>query len=309
MDAITLLRNDHRAVERHFKAYESAGARARATRRRHVDSIVRDLSSHAAIEEQVLYPAARIAVEQANDLVLESLEEHHVVKWMLSELDGMPPEEERFDAKVRVLIENVRRHVEEEEQELFPQVRKVLSKSQLTELGEQLEQARKVAPTHPHPRQPDSPPANLVAGVVGATADVVRDLFRAARGKGLPAGGATGTVKREVRSVAGASAGRAKGMAGTAQTKAAEIAAAARDAAAGSATKAAKGAARGARSAAPGHASSTGSRSTGSTGTSTAGSRSIGGGASRGTATRARRAAPARTAAKPNRSTATARHS
>ena len=85
------------------------------------------LSKHAAIEEQVFYPEVRRAVSSLGDEVLEALEEHHVVKWTLSELEGMTPEDERFQAKVTVLMENVRHHVREEERDLFPQVRKAMS--------------------------------------------------------------------------------------------------------------------------------------------------------------------------------------
>src|SRR5205807_6075539 len=112
------------------------------------------LSIHAAIEEQVFYPAVREAAPDEKDLVLESLEEHHIVKWVLSELDGMVPSDERFTAKVTVLIENVRHHVEEEEGELFPEVRKAMKRKELEELVQALEAAKKVAPTHPHPRTP-----------------------------------------------------------------------------------------------------------------------------------------------------------
>ena len=81
--------------------------------------------------------------------MLESLEEHHVVKWVLSELDGMDAAAERFDAKMTVLIENVRHHVEEEEQEWFPEVRKAMGRNRLTDLGEQMEKAKQKAPGDP----------------------------------------------------------------------------------------------------------------------------------------------------------------
>src|SRR4051794_29469341 len=102
MDAITLLKNDHREVERLFKRFERAGDRALATKREIADRVVEGLSRHAAIEEQLFYPVARSTVPDSDDIVLESLEEHHVVKWLLSELDGMDPAEERFDAKMTV---------------------------------------------------------------------------------------------------------------------------------------------------------------------------------------------------------------
>jgi hemerythrin superfamily protein len=175
MDAITLLRNDHRAVEKLFKAYEKAGDGARATKRRTVEAIVRELSVHAAIEELVFYPAVRAEVEGTRDTVLESMEEHHVVKWLLSEIDGLAPDHERFDAKVSVLVENVRHHVKEEESELFPAVRAALGRKRLAEIGTALEKAKKTAPTRPHPRIPDTPPANAVVGLVAGAVDAVRD--------------------------------------------------------------------------------------------------------------------------------------
>ena len=101
---------------------------------------------------------------------MESLEEHHIVKWLLSELADLDPQHERFDAKVTVLMENVRHHVKEEERDFFPKVRAQLSRAELIDLGRVLAEAKKSAPTQPHPRLPDSGPAN---GVVGAVAGVV----------------------------------------------------------------------------------------------------------------------------------------
>ena len=83
----------------------------------------------------MFYPVASATVPGTEDVALESLEEHHIVKWVLSELDGMDPAEERFDAKVTVLIENVRHHVEEEEHEFFPKVRAELDRKALAEVG------------------------------------------------------------------------------------------------------------------------------------------------------------------------------
>lgn len=175
MDAITMLKQDHKDVEQLFKRFEKAGDGAYVEKRRIVDQIIEALSTHAAIEEQLFYPVSRATVDQTEDDVLESLEEHHVVKWLLSELDSMPPQHERFDAKVTVLIENVRHHVEEEEQELFPKVRDELGRGALNDLGEAMAAAARIAPTHPHPRSPDTPPGNLVVGTAAGVADRVGD--------------------------------------------------------------------------------------------------------------------------------------
>ncbi len=149
MDAIVLLKDDHKVVEKLFKEFEQAGEKAYKTKRKIADKVIEELTVHAWIEERVFYPAAREAVPQTKDHVLESVEEHHVVLWMLSELAGMDPADERFDAKMTVLIENVRHHVEEEEQEWFPQVRAALGRNRLTDLGEQLAAAKPTAPRDP----------------------------------------------------------------------------------------------------------------------------------------------------------------
>ena len=117
-------------------------------------------------------------MESEEAMVLEALEEHHIVKWTLDELDRLPVENERFDAKMFVLMNIVRQHVKEEERELFPAVRKVMSVAELRALGEQLEAAKKIAPTHPHPRAPDEPPGVQVADSVAAAMDRGRDMLK-----------------------------------------------------------------------------------------------------------------------------------
>jgi hemerythrin superfamily protein len=188
MDAITLLRNDHKTVEALFKRFEKAGDAAYVEKRAIVDRIIEELSVHAAIEEQVFYPTARTAVPDTEDIALESLEEHHIVKWVLSELEGLDPKAERFDAKVTVLIENVRHHVEEEQTEFFPKVRSALGRKALADLGDALAVAKKTAPAHPHPRSPDSPPANRIAGTIAGVVDRVNDNVSGIAQGGLAAG-------------------------------------------------------------------------------------------------------------------------
>ena len=174
MDAITLLKEDHKKVEKLFKRFEKAGDKAYTTKRAIVDSIIEELSVHAVIEEELFYPVTRATVPETEDIALESLEEHDIVKWVLNDLDSMSPENERFDAKVTVLIENVRHHVEEEEGEYFPKVRDELGRKALNELGDALMAAKETAPTHPHPTSPDVPPGNVV-GVASGIADRVSD--------------------------------------------------------------------------------------------------------------------------------------
>jgi hemerythrin superfamily protein len=151
MDAIVLLKDDHKNVAKLFKEFEKLhkAEGSPAAKKRIVDEVVKELTTHAFIEETIFYPTAREAVPETAEHVLESVEEHHVVVWMLSELLNMDPSDERYDAKMMVLMENVRHHVEEEEQEWFPEVRKGLGRKRLQELGEQMLSAKADAPSDP----------------------------------------------------------------------------------------------------------------------------------------------------------------
>jgi hemerythrin superfamily protein len=181
MDALTLLKADHEAVETKFARFEALGPRALKSKAAVVADAIEALSVHAAIEEQVLYPALRDRLVDDEGQVLEALEEHHVVKWTLAELDGMSPDHDRFDAKFAVLIENVRHHAKEEESELFPKVRSAFTRTELAELGEALAHAKVTAPTKPHPRSPDEPPMNQVAAAVTKPFDALWNAGEAVR--------------------------------------------------------------------------------------------------------------------------------
>ena len=138
-DAVALIKSDHRKVEQLFREFEEAGDRAYKTKQQLVSQIVSELEVHATIEEETYYPAVEAkAKKDGKDMVAEAVEEHHVVKVLLGELAGMSSEDDAFDAKVKVLMENVRHHVEEEEEELLPQSEEILGKQELARLGEEM---------------------------------------------------------------------------------------------------------------------------------------------------------------------------
>jgi hemerythrin-like domain-containing protein len=175
-DAIALLKADHREVEDLFTRFERAGDGAHKQKRQLVDQMIEALSRHASIEERVLYPWAREYIEDEDDTVLESLEEHHVVKWLLWELEDLDPRDERFDAKVTVMAENVRHHVKEEEDELFSDLRDVATRAELLDLAERLREAKRDAPTRPHPHAADEPPLNVLTAPVASALDHARGV-------------------------------------------------------------------------------------------------------------------------------------
>jgi hemerythrin-like domain-containing protein len=148
-DAIVLLKNDHKEIRRLFREFEQAGEDATKTKGRLVDQIIEILTVHTYIENEVMYPRVRELLPDLEDDVLESYEEHHVADVLVMELYGMKPDAERFEAKTTVLIENVRHHIEEEEEEWFPQVRAGLGRKTLQEIGAEMEKARTKAPRKP----------------------------------------------------------------------------------------------------------------------------------------------------------------
>ena len=148
-DAIVLLKEDHKEIRKVFTDFENAGDNAHKTKGKLVDKMIELLTVHTYIENEVMYPRVRELLPEVEDDVLESYEEHHVADVLVVELAAMKPEDERFTAKTTVLIENVRHHMEEEEQEWFPKVREGLSRKQLQDLGANMEIARKKAPRRP----------------------------------------------------------------------------------------------------------------------------------------------------------------
>lgn len=147
MDAIALLKADHKTVEALFKQFEKLqkGDGTPSQKKKVVTQIIKELATHASIEEQVFYPRVKEEHEEV-DAVLEAVEEHHLVKITLGELEKLPPTDETYDAKVTVLIEMVRHHVKEEEHKMFPEVRSLVGRKVLLDLGAELVKARKAAP-------------------------------------------------------------------------------------------------------------------------------------------------------------------
>ena len=119
-DATALLEADHREVEALFEAYDSAGSDT--DKKAVADSICLALKVHAQIEEELFYPAARDATGDT-DLLDEATVEHQGAKTLVAQIEASAPGQPLYDAQIRVLEEQVRHHVGEEEGELFPQAR------------------------------------------------------------------------------------------------------------------------------------------------------------------------------------------
>ncbi|GAB3811848.1 hemerythrin domain-containing protein [Micromonospora zhanjiangensis] len=148
-DAIVLLKQDHKEIKKLFKEFQDAGEDATKRKGDIVGRILEALTVHTYIENECMYPETRKLLPDIEDDVLESYEEHHVADVLCAELAAMDPDDERFDAKTTVLIENVTHHIEEEEEEWFPKVREGLGRKKLQEIGERMIELRKTAPRKP----------------------------------------------------------------------------------------------------------------------------------------------------------------
>ena len=136
-DAIALLRADHKKVSELFAEYE----KARSTDKKGtiVAQICTELGVHAQIEEEIFYPAVKQALKD-KELVPEAAVEHASLKSLIAQVEGVAPDGEMFDAKIKVMSEYVKHHVKEEQEEMFPKAQK--TKLDMDELGAQLAQRK-----------------------------------------------------------------------------------------------------------------------------------------------------------------------
>ena len=144
MDALLLLKADHEVVRDLFSQFKKAKENDDTAQLGQLQrKIFTELEVHTSVEEEVFYPEAKQVGDEAEELVAEGIEEHHVVKTLMGEIEQLEPGDEAFVAKMTVLIENVEHHAEEEEEELFPKLRKVFGEERLEAMGTKLLEAKK----------------------------------------------------------------------------------------------------------------------------------------------------------------------
>ncbi len=134
MDALSLLRDDHREIKRLLAELEPTSAEDVTARRGAFEEVRRALSVHEVIEEEIFYPTLK-QHPKAKDIVLEGYEEHDVVNRIMGELEGLPYDDEAWGPTAKVMTENLEHHIEEEEGEMFRDARQVFDEEELEELG------------------------------------------------------------------------------------------------------------------------------------------------------------------------------
>ena len=144
MDAIALLKEDHKLVKALLEDLTESTTRAVKKRTELLHQIHMNLSAHTTIEEEIFYPAFKAAGKKEEEkMYFEALEEHRAAEdLVLPDLLKTDPATEQFSGRAKVLKEMIEHHIEEEETEMFKDAKKLLDKAQLEELGERM-QARK----------------------------------------------------------------------------------------------------------------------------------------------------------------------
>src|SRR5215204_3413336 len=139
MNAIELLKADHDKVERLFQKVE---ATEESEHKALFEKIREELEIHTHIEETLFYPKLKEEPE-LEDIVLEGIEEHHQAKIFLRELSALTEDSEKFEPQLKVLMEDITHHVQEEEGEMFPKVEEIFDEATLRELGAQMEEEKR----------------------------------------------------------------------------------------------------------------------------------------------------------------------
>lgn len=176
MDAITFLRQDHKSVLGLFETLDGApsGSGAEASG---LETVVNNLiiaeSQHEAIEEQFFWPAVRKAI--GDGLVDKAIEQEQAGKHLLQRLEDGKPGEPDYHEALQEFVRAGREHIAYEQDVVWPQVELAISREELEKIGEKLEQAKKIAPTRPHPNTPPNPAVLKTMGMGAAVVDHVRD--------------------------------------------------------------------------------------------------------------------------------------
>lgn len=180
--AFEVLAKDHQEVKRMLAELELGPTAATgadpdqlALRKKMVQQLVIEESRHEAVEEMHFWPAVRKHVSDGTDLANQAQAQEQQAKEVLARLDKLDPDDEGFEALLATFIGAGRTHVAFEETTVWPSLRGVLTAAEADDLGRELQDAKKLAPTRPHPHTPASPAVLKTAGPVVAAVDHLRD--------------------------------------------------------------------------------------------------------------------------------------
>jgi hemerythrin superfamily protein len=173
---IDVIVSDHREVEKVFTELEDRTGSSEH-RRQLADHVIAELVRHSVAEEMYMYPAARKALPDGDEIADHEIAEHAEAEEAMKELEGVEATDPMFNHLVDKLIRDVRHHIEEEESRLLPRLATSCSPDELRELGAKVLRAKKMAPTRPHPMAPDKPPLNMLLAPGAGLIDRMRDAL------------------------------------------------------------------------------------------------------------------------------------
>jgi hemerythrin superfamily protein len=173
-NVIEELEADHREVEAMFDGFNNLPVGSKQ-RREIADEFTVELVRHSVAEEMHLYPAVREHLQGGDALADKELADHAAVEKHLKKLERLDAEHVEFDALVSTIVTEVADHVRDEEDRLFPMLAAACTPEQLNELGDKIRQAKKTAPTRPHPSAPTTPPLNMLLAPGMGLVDRARD--------------------------------------------------------------------------------------------------------------------------------------
>ncbi|MET9800651.1 hemerythrin domain-containing protein [Streptomyces sp. NPDC006368] len=180
-DVIAELTHDHEEVEELFTNIEELPP-GDERRKQYADQATIELVRHSVAEEEYLYPAVREHITGGDALADKELNDHAAAERTMKDLEGCAADDPRFDMLISKLMTEIRAHILDEENNLFPRLRDACSPEVLEQLGDKVRQAKKTAPTRPHPSAPDKPPANKLLAPGAGLVDRLRDAM-SGRGK------------------------------------------------------------------------------------------------------------------------------
>ncbi len=173
-DMVSVLVRDHDEMKQYFREIEAATDAQ--GRRDAADRLTAEVVRHSVAEEMYLYPAARKALPEGDQLVDEELQEHAEAEKLLKQWEKMDGDDPQFMPTFQQIRSELLHHIDEEEEpKLFPRLQAALSAEEQQELGEKIEKAKKLAPTRPHPSAPDQPPGDKIVGPPTGIVDRIRD--------------------------------------------------------------------------------------------------------------------------------------
>ena len=185
--AFDVLASDHEQVKQLLSQFEAAPAASGtndsllAARKKMAETLVIEESKHEAVEEMYFWPAVRKHLPDGDKLADQAISQEQEGKELLTKLDKLDADNPEFERLLGQFIKAARDHIAFEETKVWPALRSAMTEAEAAELGDSLEQAKKTAPTRPHPHTPASPGVLKAAGPAAAAADRARD---AATGRG-----------------------------------------------------------------------------------------------------------------------------